>query len=158
MVKSSYITCSGPSGTNLSQGTRKLLESLNIQTFKPIGDNSGSVASIGANTINGDVVQATWILAYVTYMTKVAVAQLITSNNFLKNANSYSRILSVMSSYLTKFGASGSGRLENMQITAPAFGSIDSKADQIIIPDAWSATYVDQVREVQITGTLYIGV
>lgn len=158
MVKSSYITCSGPGGTNLSQGTRKLLESLNIQTFKPIGDNSGSVASIGASTINGDVVQATWILSYVTYMTKVAVAQLITSNNFLKNANSYSRILSVMSSYLTKFGASGSGRLENMQITAPAFGSIDSKADQIIIPDAWSATYVDQVREVQITGTLYIGV
>ena len=158
MVKSSYITCSGPGGTNLSQSTRKLLESLNIQTFKPIGDNSGAVAAIGASTINGDVVQATWIVAYITYMTKVAVAQLITTNNFLKNANSYSRILSVMSSYLTKFGASGSGRLENMQITAPAFGSIDSKADQIIIPDAWSATYVDQVREVQITGTLYIGV
>ena len=159
MVKSSYITCSGPSGTNLSQSTRKLLESLNIQTFKPIGDNSGSVASIGASTINGDVVQATWIVAYITYMTKVAVAQLITSSNFLKNESNYSRIVTLMGSYLAKFGPAGSGRLEGLAISAPAFSKLpEAKNDQIIIPDAWSATYVDQVREVQITGTLYIGV
>ena len=159
MVKSSYITCSGPGGTNLSQSTRKLLESLNIQTFKPIGDNSGAVAAIGASTINGDVVQATWIVAYITYMTKVAVAQLITSSNFLKNESNYSRIVTLMGSYLAKFGPAGSGRLEGLAISAPAFSKLpEAKNDQIIIPDAWSATYVDQVREVQITGTLYIGV
>lgn len=158
MVKSQMITSSGPQGTNLPKSTRSALKNLNIQTFKPVGDNSGSVAAIGASTINGDVVQATWIIAYVTYMTKVAVAQMITENNFLKNAANYSRIVTVMSSYLANFGPSGSGRLENLSISAPAFDALPEAADdQIIVPDAWSAKYVDQVREVQITGTLYIG-
>lgn len=158
MVKSSYITSSGPDGTNLSKGVRSTLKGLNIQTFKPVGDNTGNVAAIGAETINGDTVQATWIVAYVTYMVKVRIAQLITEVNFLRNADNYSRIITVMSSYLALFGPSGSGRLENLDISAPAFGDLPiSKADQIIIPDAWSASYVDQVREVQITGVLYIG-
>lgn len=157
MIKSANITSSGPSGTNLSKTVRDTLKVLNIQFFKPVGDNTGNVAATGATTINGDVVQATWILAYVTYMVKVKVAQLLTTPNFLKNATNYTRILNIMSEQLTKFGSSGSGRLKNLEITAPAFGSVDSKADVIIIPEAWSASYVDQVREVQITGTLYIG-
>lgn len=159
MDKSNMITPSGADGTNLPKPVRDALKVMNIQTFKPIGDNSGSVAAIGASTLNGDVVQATWIVAYVTYMTKVAVAQLITTNNFLKNAANYSRIVTLLSSYLAAFGPAGSGRLENLAVTAPAFDSLpEAQGDLIIVPDAWSATYVDQVRDVQITGTLYIGV
>ena len=91
-------------------------------------------------------------------MVKVAIARMITVPNFLKNAANYGRILDVLSSYLGKFGEAGSGRLKNIQNTAPGFGSLPAaKGDQIIVPDAWVATYVDQVREVQITGTLYIG-
>ena len=157
MIKSANITSSGPDGTNLPKTARDSLKGINIQFFKPVGDNTGNVAATGAQTINGDVIQATWILAYVTYMTKVKVAQLLTTPNFLKNSTNYTRILNLMSEQLTKFGSSGSGRLKNLQITAPAFGTVASKADVIIIPEAWSASYVDQVREVQITGTLYIG-
>lgn len=157
MIKSANITSSGPAGTNLPKTVRDSLKRINIQFFKPVGDNTGNVAATGALTIKGDVIQATWILAYVTYMTKVKVAQLLTTPNFLKNSTNYTRILNLMSEQLTKFGSSGSGRLKDLQITAPAFGTVDSKADVIIIPEAWSASYVDQVREVQITGTLYIG-
>lgn len=157
MIKSANITSSGTAGTNLPKTVRDSLKRINIQFFKPVGDNTGNVAATGAQTINGDVIQATWILAYVTYMTKVKVAQLLTTPNFLKNSTNYTRILNLMSEQLTKFGSSGSGRLKNLQITAPAFGTVASKADVIIIPEAWSASYVDQVREVQITGTLYIG-
>ena len=159
MVKSSMITSSGPDGANLSKGVRTALKNLNIQTFKPVGDNSGAVAAIGASTINGDIVQATWIVAYITYMTKVAVARLITSSNFLKNAANYATIVTTMSSYLSIFGSNGSGRLEGLNISAPEFSALPTASDdEITIPNAWSATYVDQVREVQITGTLYIGV
>lgn len=157
MVKSSYITCSGASGTNLSKAARTSLSNLNIQSFKPVGDNSGMVAAVGASTLNGDVIQATWIIAYITYMTKVAVANLITEPNFLKNATNYSTIVGIMIAWIQKFGTAGSGRLENIQSTVPPFGSIASAGDEIIIPDAWSATYVDQVRTVTITGMLYIG-
>lgn len=157
MVKSQMITSSGPDGTSLSKGVRTSLKDLNIQTFKPVGDNTGAVAAIGASTINGDVVQATWIIAYITYMVKVQVAQMITEGNFLKNASNYARIIATMVAWIQKFGDNGSGRLSEISITAPAFSSVSSAADEIIIPNAWKATYVDQVREVQITGTLYIG-
>lgn len=158
MAKSSMITSSGPEGTNLSKPIRDMLKSLNIQTFKPIGNNTGDVAAKGASTIKGDVVQATWIIAYVTYMTKVAIAELITVPNFLKNQDNYNRLVGIMMSYLGKFGKNGSNRLRDLTSKAPSFEDLPKAAkDEIIIPDAWSATYVDQVREVQITGTLYIG-
>lgn len=158
MIKSANITSSGPDGQNLPKAIRDVLYAANIQTSKPVGDNSGNVAAKGASTLNGEVVQAVWIVAYVTYMVKVAVARMITVPNFLKNQDNYNRIVGVMMSWLAKFGPNGSGRLRALTSTAPSFDQLPAaKGDQIIIPDAWKATYVDQVREVQITGTLYIG-
>lgn len=158
MIKSTSITASGPEGQNLDKPIRDILFAANIQTFKPVGDNSGNVAAKGASTLNGDVVQATWIVAYVTYMTKVQIAQKITSPNYLKNASNYKQLLGLLSNQLKRFGEEGSGRLKNLQITAPGFGGLPAAAgDEIIIPNAWRANYVDQVRKVQITGTLYIG-
>ena len=56
------------------------------------------------------------------------------------------------------FGVDGSGRLSGINISAPAFANLPSAdKDEIIIPNAWSATYTDHVRKVQITGSLYIG-
>ena len=158
MIKSSAITASGPEGTNLEKSIRDALFALHIQTFKPLGDNSGNVVAKGAETLKGEVVQAVWIVAYVTYMVKIAVARMITVPNFLKNQDNYNRIVGVMMSWLAKFGPNGSGRLRALASTAPAFEEVPAgEGDQIIIPDAWSARYVDQVRKVDITGTLYIG-
>lgn len=158
MIKSSAITSSGPEGTNLDKAIRDALYALHIQTFKPLGDNSGNVVAKGAETLKGEVVQAIWIVAYVTYMVKVAVARMITVPNFLKNQDNYNRIIGVMMSWLAKFGPNGSGRLQALASTAPSFEEVPAgKGDQIIIPDAWTARYVDQVRKVDITGTLYIG-
>lgn len=157
MTKSTMITSSGPSGTNLPKGVRDTLKGLNIQTFKPVGDNSGNVAAVGAKTLMGDIVQATWIVSYITYMVKIEVARMITEPNFLRNASNYTNIIATMIAYIQKFGDAGSRRLENIQSKAPAFASLPASDDVIVIPDAWSAKYIDQVREVQITGTLYIG-
>ena len=62
MTKSANITCSGADGTNLVKGIRDILAQNHIQSFKPVGDNTGNVAAMGAETIFGDVVQATWII------------------------------------------------------------------------------------------------
>lgn len=159
MVQSTLITASGASGVGLSKSIRTSLKAINVQTWKPVGNNSGAVAAIGAETLLGDTVQANWIIAYVTYMTKVDVADLITQVNFLRSDAGYSQILTIMNTYLGKFGSNGgSGRLKGLVTTAPAFANLPSSADdEIIIPNAWSATYVDQVRTVSITGALYIG-
>lgn len=158
MTKTTNITSSGAGGSTLSKAIRDQLKALNIQTFKPVGNNSGAVAAIGDKTLSGDVYEAEWILAYVTYMTKVGVAELMTTPNFYKNEANYTRILEVMIAYINLFGAGGSGRLKDVAITAPAFSTVQNMgdSDEIVIPGAWEATYVNHVRQVTITGTLYI--
>lgn len=151
---------SGPDGTDLGLAGKTALENANVQYFKYVGDGTNiNVAAQGGKTIKGDVMQATWIVSYISYMVKCKVAKLITTSyNFLKDGIGYSRILEVMKGEINKFGPSGSRRLENILNTAPPFDKIPaSDGDVIEIPNAWSAYYVDQVRRVKINGTLYIG-
>ena len=158
MIKSNNIASSGKGGANLSKPIRDALKALNIQTFKPVGDNTANVAAVGDTTLKGEIVAADWIIAYVTYMTKVAIARMITVPDFLKNSENYSKIVSTLTLYLPLFGEDGSKRLSGMLITAPSFKELpDADKDEIIIPNAWVATYTDHVRTVKITGSLYIG-
>lgn len=154
-IASTDLPPSGPNGTNIGASNVALVNA-NVQYFKTVGDNTLSVAAYGAKTINGDVYTANWILAYITYMTKVRVAQFITSGNVLKNAASYSRCVNILTGQILMFV--NSGRLKDHAISAPAFSALpEADGETIIIPDAWSATYVDNLRKVQITGSLYIG-
>lgn len=158
MIKSTAITSSGPEGANLDKPIRDALKAVHVQTFKPLGDNSGNVVAKGAETLKGDVVQANWIVAYITYMVKVAVARLMTVPDFLKNEDNYRSIIGTLRNQILPFGNTGSKRLRSIVFTAPPFDQLPAaKGDQIVINDAWRATYVDQVRTVDITGTLYIG-
>ena len=153
MIKTGMMT-----PATLSSTQKEVLNGANIQYFKPIGDNTGDVAAVGASTIKGEVVQANWIISYITYMTKVQVAKLITNPNVLKNGNTYASIINTMVNNLSLFGESGSQRLKNINVTAPAYNALpEAKGDEYIIPDAWNASYVDQVRNVKISGSLYIG-
>lgn len=158
MIKSNMITSSGAGGTVPSKAAKDALKASNVQYFKPVGDNTAFVAATGDVSIKGEIVAADWIIAYVTYMTKVRIAQMITVPDFLRNADNYSKIVGVLSLYLPLFGENGSKRLTGMLITAPSFKDLPtSDTDEIIIPNAWEATYVDHVRTVKITGALYIG-
>lgn len=154
-IASANITPSGPDGTNIGDANTDLVRA-HVQYFKTIGDNTLSVAAYGATTINGVVYTADWILAYITYMTKVRVARLITEGNFLKNAANYSRIVNVLLSNILLFVKAE--RLKNQVISAPSFDKLpEADGETIVIPNAWSATYVDNLRKVEITGNLYIG-
>lgn len=160
MTATDTFVPSGPDGVDLGVGVKMVLKNANIQYFKYVGDGTNeNVAAEGGKTIRGDVMQAIWIVAYVSYMTKCNVAKLITGvHNFLKDGLGYSRIIETMRTEIAKFGPSGSRRLENISITAPAFKDLPAAdGDTIVVPDAWSAWYIDQVRQVKINGTLYIG-
>ena len=155
MTASANITASN-GGVNPTVGQKTRLKSAYVQYFKTVGDNTGNVAAETDKTISGKVYAAYWILAYITYMTKVGVAQLLTQRNFFKNADSYAQIIQVMKGYLARFA--DSGNLANVSVTAPAYANLpDAADDEIVIPNAWSATYVNHLRKVTITGTLYIG-
>lgn len=157
MWKTNMITSSGVSGTVLENYIKDTLTEANIQYWKPVGDNSGDVAAYGWKSVKGEVIQANWIISYITYMSKVKIARLLTTPNFLRNESNYARIVNILQSQINMFGPDRAGKLENIQITAPAFALLPPSAEEIVIDDAWSASFVDQVRKVRIKGTLYIG-
>ena len=155
MTASSNITASN-GGVNPTLAQKNTLKPAFVQYFKTVGDNTGNVAAETDKTILGKVYSAYWILAYITYMTKVRVAQMITQRNFFKNAMNYAAIVSTMEEIIARFV--DGGMLTELNISAPAYADLPEAADdEIVIPNAWSATYVNHLRKVTITGTLYIG-
>ena len=155
MTASANITASN-GGANPTVTQKNSMKAANIQYFKTVGDSSGNVAAESDETINGKVYAAYWVLAYITYMVKVGIAQLITQRNFFKNSTNYTKMLGIMQKYLGSFGAAGV--LTDIRYSAPAYEALPEAADdEIIVPNAWSAVYVNHLRKVTITGTLYIG-
>jgi len=154
-VKTNLITASGPSGDALNTTIQGLLKTNNIQYFKPIGNSNGMVAAVGQKTIKGDYILANWIVAYNNFMNKVRTAETVTVMNFMRNSNNYAKILNDMTAQVGRFVASG--RLTGYRMTAPAFANLPPSAgDEYVIPNAWSAWFVDNVRRVRVYGQLAI--
>lgn len=131
-------------------------EDNNVCYFKPIGNGTAQLVNYGASSLRSEIVGVAWIRAYINYMTKIACAQNMTRMNTFKDAFLYSECLSDMMTYVNRFVALR--RLTNARQTAPSFGEAAALSDgrSIVIPHAWEATYVDQVRTAKVSGTLYV--
>ena len=149
------IDASGAAGAPLSVITQTLLKGLNIAYCKYVGEPNGTAIIVGAKTINGKNVAAYWLVAYCNYVNKVYTAKYITKIGVFRNDKAYQGILLIMSSTIQKFV--DAGRLTNFVVTAPAFDKLPSGTDTIIVPNAWTADFLDNVRYVQVYGQLTIG-
>ena len=87
-------------------------------------------------------------------MSKVGIARLMTKPNYFRSEAHYREVIGVLASQLAKIGQSG--RIE-ATMTIPAYGDLPPASDSFTIPDAWSGVYKDVVRNVSISGNLYIG-
>lgn len=126
-----------------------------VNYFKPVGNGTMNLDNYGGWTTRANCVVATWIVAYENYMNRVGAATVISSGKALKDPRTYSTILDMLKINMAKMIATG--RIANYQITAPSFGQIpSSNGHTIIIPHAWEGDYVDNVRKVRISGTLYV--
>lgn len=151
----SNITPSGTSGANPTALQVTALSNANSGFFLTVGDGTGRVANKGGKTVGGSIAAAQWIVQYVDYVCAVLAANYLVQPNRFKNNTTYQTILAMLQAELMRFV--NIGRLSGLKITAPAFSKLPaSSGDQIIIPDAWEAYYNDNVRSVQVQGTLYI--
>ena len=158
MTKTGNISSSGLNGEAMPKAKREMYEELKIQTFKPVGDNTGYVAGYGEESLKGEDVVARWVVGYITYMSKVKIAELFTTPNFRKTEINYKRIVFIMSDIVGMFDTENGGCLADVNITAPPFNQLPpAQNDEIIIDNAWNATFVGVLHNVDITGTLYIG-
>lgn len=125
----------------------------NVQYFKTVGNGTAQLSCYGGWTIKHDASCARWIVIYCNFMTKVVVAEIITVMNTYKSEATYKKCLSAMSDQIRPFVALG--RVEGYQVTAPAFADLPKTDGQTItIPDAWIGVYKDNVRKVNIQGSL----
>lgn len=152
----SGIAASGVDGAPLSVTIQALLKEMNVSYYKPVGDSTGNVAAYGAKSIRGELLPAFWIVRYCNYRCKAQVAGYITKMNTFRNNAAYQGILSIMSRIVELFTGTGSGRLTGYTVTAPLFTSLPESGSTITIPNAWKATYADNVRRVGVSGALEI--
>ena len=155
MVETTAITASGVDGGPLDATTQSILKNANINYFKFVGDATGGVDLRGGKTMKGNVISAFWIRDYCNYYNKVMVANYMSRRNIYKSSTTYDVILSILIKTVNRFVTSG--RLVNFVLTAPAYADLPPAAnDEIIVPNAWQATYQDDIRSVKVYGTLYI--
>ena len=159
MVQFNTVQASGAANAdgehvNLSTTEKGALDEQKIGYQTWVGDGTENVVTEGSLQLNGDSVGANWVKAYIEYICKVKTANYITRMNMFRNNQTYQAILLMLSDVVSPFLQFG--RLDAFRITAPSFNELPASGDQITIPNAWEATYIDDVREVTVYGTLYI--
>ena len=124
--------------------------------FKTLGNGTAQISAYGGWTLKKTCQSADWIVAYVNYMAKVRVAEIMTAMNTYRSGVLYSKCLGVLTSLLNPFVSLG--RVYNYSITAPSWAEAQTLGDRetIVIPDAWEGWYRDNNRKVRIQGALNI--
>lgn len=139
---------------NLTATQKASLDSQKVGYQTWVGDGTENVVTEGSLYLNGDSVGANWVKAYIEYMCKVKTANFMTRMNTFRNNQTYQAILLILTDQVRPFLQFG--RLDGFRLTAPTFDQLPASGDQITVPNAWEATYIDNVREVTVYGTLYL--
>lgn len=154
-VGTNVISASGENGEALSVTEQSALKNINMQYWKYVGDSTGQTVAYGAKSINGSHMSALWLVAYCNYMCKVRTANYMTGRGVRVNLDSYNAIIAMMTNVVSSFSLAGI--LTNFVVTAPAYADRPASApDEIIIPNAWQATFQDKLRKVKVTGQLTV--
>lgn len=154
-LATAYMTASGTAGANPTALNVTALTNANAGFFLTVGDGTGQVANKGGKTVLGNLAGAQWMTQYINYVCGVYTANYLVQQNRFKNNSTYQGILGFVQAQLNIF--TEVGRLSDAKITAPAFNKLPAAAgDTITVPNAWVGYYNDNVRKVQIQGTLYI--
>ena len=139
---------------NLTATEKAALDEQRIGYQTWVGDGTQDVETEGSLYLNGDSVGANWVKAYIEYVCKVKTAGYLKRMNMFRNNQTYQAILLILTDVVNPFLRFG--RLDGFRITAPSFRDLPASGDQITVPNAWEATYIDEVRHVTVYGTLYL--
>lgn len=154
-VGTNVVSASGEGGEALSVTEQSALKNINMQYWKYVGDSTGQTVAYGAKSINGSHMSALWLVAYCNYMCKVRTANYMAGRGIRVNLDTYNAIIAMMTNVVSSFSLAGI--LSNFLVTAPAYADRPASApDEIIIPNAWQATFQDKLRKVKVTGQLTI--
>lgn len=153
-IEASGANDSDGNRTNLTPTQKAALDTQKIGYQTYVGDGTENVVTEGSLNLAGESEGANWVKHYVEYLAKVKTANLITRMNKFRNNQEYQACLLLLSDIVKGFV--NMGRLANFVITAPIFADLTPSGDGIVVPNAWRADYVDNIRTVTVYGTLYL--
>lgn len=154
-VEFDTIEASGADGGNLTAAQCAALDSQKVgyNTYVD-GTGNGKVVTEGSLTLLGDLCGSNWVKAYIEYRCKVRTAQYMTQMNVFRGNGTYQGILGILTDEVDPFVRME--RLADFEITAPQFRDLPASGDAIIVANAWHARYIDNVREADVYGNLYV--
>lgn len=160
-IASSAVVSSGTTGgsdnSNNSATEQAHLEANLIGFFRTVGNGTGQVNLVGELTNKDNDSAAQWVEAFINYVCQVNGATYITQLNppVFTNNDAYQAILAIIRAVITPFA--NFGRLSNVKITKLPFTSLPAHpGNELIIPNAWSATFVRGLQEVLVQGNITI--
>jgi len=143
---------------NLTSPQWTILDSKNVGYLMSIADGTlnNSVVSQMISVTDGVPVLADMIAKYVDYHCSQDIAKWLTSaatltDPVLKSEAAYAEVQSYLTKYLALFVANG--RLSRISLNFPAYSSQTSKT-KFTVTQGWSAKYVYDLREIDISGTI----
>jgi hypothetical protein len=156
------FTASGTAGANVSAAGLANCAILGVAVFTTLGNGTGQVLLEGATAGRGLVTGLTfadigvrWLVNYVDTVSSILCTQYMAQPGRFKNNDTYQGCLTILTGQLALF--SGMGRLSSVKITAPPFDQLPAAAGGVItVPNAWQATYNNNLRQVTVYGTLYV--
>ena len=164
---------------NLTPAQAANCVTLGVAFFSTRGDGTGIVAleggasGVGWTTPLGANLGANWIKNYIDTVASILVTAYLTSSAQVgfRNNTTYQACLNILQTQLNLFagigrlgaptllptGAPAPASATGPIITAPPFPLLPPQSGRaLVVPNAWAAQYLDNVRSVNIYGTLTI--
>ncbi len=144
---------------NMPLDIAERLDEMNVAYLSTISDASPNDCALVRSTgIQGFPVNAYTIGKYVDYNSSQDAADWITAfetgtNPVLRNEQSYNTLQTIPLGYLQKF-VTTPARLEKLNILFPAFNELPKEKRGFTVTKTWEATYVDDLAEIFISGTI----
>lgn len=144
---------------NMPLDIAERLDEMNVAYLASISDASANDCALVRSTgIQGFPVNAYAIGKYVDYNSSQDAADWITAfetgtNPVLRNEQAYNTLQTIPLGYLQKFVTSPS-RLEKLNVLFPAFNELPKEKRAFTVTKTWEATYVDDLAEIFISGTI----
>lgn len=149
------FSASGTAGANLSSAAITQLQTYGVSWFTTVGDGSGNVALEKWTSMKLRTLGADWVVNYIDTVGAILTTQFLVQPGRFKNNDTYQGCLVILQTQLNLF--SGIGRLSGVKITAPPFAQLPAAAGGVItVPNAWQASYNDNLRQITVYGTLYL--
>lgn len=133
-----------------------MLDEKSVSYLMSIADDSLNDCILNrARNVVGFPVSALQIAKYIDYKTSMDLAKIVTAaegKDVLKNEETYGMVADILLTNIQMFARIG--RIDEINLKFPSYSELPESKTDIVVNQAWLATYQDDLEKVQIGGVI----